>query len=183
MDFARWIVHFPSLNFGFATWRWFRNLEMICNLEMIRNFIRSLEATSWPRANFVAISQPISQLWNKRMELRNGTRVPRGGFAVAKHPMNFRNSIRLALCSCLQTTITSLFQLQFVHHLKSWTPNFPSFETTYSMHKMNSRKYSKCVQELLSSRILHVRFLSFSSLHSWLALAKNYEAPKLEFFM
>ena len=28
----------------------------------------------------------------------------------------------------------------------------------------------------------HVRFLSFSSLHSWLALAKNYKAPKLEFF-
>ena len=133
-------------------------MEMICNLEMIR----ILEATSRPRANFMV----ISQLQNQGVELRNGTHVPRGGFAAAKHPVNFRNSIRLALCSCLQTTITSLFQLQFVHHLKSWTPNFPSFETTYSMHKMNSKKYSKCVQELLSSRILHVRFLSFSSLHS-----------------
>ena len=50
-----------------------------------------------------------------------------------------------------------------MHLLKRWTPDFLSFETTYSMHEMDSRKYSKCVQELLSScplEFLHVRFLS-----------------------
>ena len=57
-------------------------MEMICNLEMIRNFIRSLEATSRPRANFTAILQPISQLRNEGVKLRNGTRVPKVGFAA-----------------------------------------------------------------------------------------------------
>ena len=60
--------------------------------------------------------------------------------------------------------ITSLFQLQFAHHLKRWIPDFLSFEKTYSMHKMDSRKCSKCVQQLLSSWILHVSFLSLFSL-------------------
>ena len=96
---------------------------------------------------------------------------------------NFRSSIRSTLCGCFQLAITSSFQLQFTYRLKRWTPDFPRFKTRYSMHEMDSRKYSKCVQQFLSSWILHVRFLSFSSLHSWLALAKNYEAPKLEFFM
>ncbi|RVW81533.1 Retrovirus-related Pol polyprotein from transposon 297 [Vitis vinifera] len=36
--------------------------------------------------------------------------------------------------------ITSSFQLRFVHHLKRWTLDFPSFETTYSMHEMDSKK-------------------------------------------
>ena len=92
-------------------------------------------------------------------------------------------NFRTAWCSCLQTTITSLFQLQLVYCLKRWTPDLLIFETTYSMHEMDYRKYSKYVQQLLSSWILHVRFLCFSSLHYWLALAKNYEAPKLGFFM
>ena len=92
-------------------------------------------------------------------------------------------NFRTAWCSCLQMAITSSFQLQLVHHLKRWTPDLPRFEKTYSMHDMDSRKYSKYVQQLLSCWILHVRFLCFSSLHSWLALEKNYKAPKLEFFM
>ena len=42
--------------------------------------------------------------------------------------------------------------------------NFLGFETTYSMHEMDSRKCSKSVQQLMSSWILHVRFLSLFSL-------------------
>nr|CAN64577.1 hypothetical protein VITISV_033754 [Vitis vinifera] len=38
------------------------------------------------RVNFTTISQPISQLQNEGTELRNGTRVPIGGFAAAKPP-------------------------------------------------------------------------------------------------
>ena len=40
-----------------------------------------------------AISQPISQLHNEGVELQNGTRVPRGGFVVAKHPAKFSQLI------------------------------------------------------------------------------------------
>ena len=69
-----------------------------------------------------------------------------------------------AWCNWLPMTITSSFQFQFVYRLKSWIPDFPSFETTYSMHEMDFRKCSKCVQQLLSSWILHVRFLSLFSL-------------------
>ena len=37
----------------------------------------------------------------------------------------------------------------------------PSFETTYSMHNLSSRKCSKSGWQLLSSRMLHGRFFSF----------------------
>ena len=60
--------------------------------------------------------------------------------------------------------ITSSFQIWFAYHLKRWIPDFPSFKTTYRMHEMGSIKYSKCVQKLMSSWILHVRFLSLLSL-------------------
>ena len=43
----------------------------------------------------------------------------------------------------LAMAITPLFQLRIVHHLKNWIVDFLSFETTYSMHKLNSRKCSK----------------------------------------
>ena len=62
---------------------------------------------------------------------------------------NFRSTLH----GCLQITTTSSFELWFVHRLKCWTPEFPSFKTTYSIHKMNSRKCLKCVLQLLSSWI------------------------------
>ena len=59
------------------------------------------------------------------------------------------------LHSCLQTALTSSFQLQFVYCLKFWTPDFPSFETRYSMHNLSSRKCSKmCPTEV---RLQHFR--------------------------
>ena len=60
--------------------------------------------------------------------------------------------------------LTSSFQLRFTNHLKRWISNFSSFKKTYSMHEMDSKKYSKSVQQLLSYWILHVRFLSLLSL-------------------
>ena len=69
-----------------------------------------------------------------------------------------------AWCDWLSMAITSSFQFWFTHHLKCWISDFPSFEMTYSMHEMDSRKCSKSVQQLLSSWILHVRFLSLLSL-------------------
>ena len=60
--------------------------------------------------------------------------------------------------------ITSSFQLRFKSCLKRWIDDFPSFETTYSIYELDSKKCSKCVQQLLSSWILHVRFVSLFSL-------------------
>ena len=51
--------------------------------------------------------------------------------------------------SHLQTTITSLFQLQIEHRLKLWTPDFPRFEITYGMHEMDFGKLLKYVQQFL----------------------------------
>ena len=69
-----------------------------------------------------------------------------------------------AWCDRLPMALTPLFQLRIAHHLKRWISKFPSFETTYSMHKLNSRKCSKSGWQLLSSWMLHVRFLSLLSL-------------------
>ena len=172
MDFANWIVHFARKGwFGklncpfckkrlisqlhsqleddfitwFATWRWFRTL--VRNLKMI--------------------SQRGSQLRRWNFNLWSGTRVLVGGFAATKYLVKFSQvdfatakfsqlisqlrNFRLTLHDCLQTTITSSFQLWYAHCLKRWTPDFPIFETILSMYKMNSTKWSKCVLQFLSS--------------------------------
>ena len=56
-------------------------------------------------------------------------------------------------CGCLPMDITSSFQLRFAHRLKHWTSDFLIFEKKYSLHKMDFRKWSKCVLRLLSSWI------------------------------
>ena len=43
----------------------------------------------------------------------------------------------------LPMAVTPSFQLRIVQRLKHWIFDFSSFETTYSMHKLNSRKCSK----------------------------------------
>ena len=43
----------------------------------------------------------------------------------------------------LPMAITPSFQLRIMHCLKHWIIDFLSFETTYRMHKLNSRKCSK----------------------------------------
>ena len=129
-----------------------------------------------------AISQAISQLRNEGVGLRKGTRVPRGGLAAMKHPAKFCSSFHSTSRSCLPTTMISSFQLRFVHRLKCWT-----------LTSQASKWYRVCIkwtpwsaQNVSCSCCpleFHVRFLSFSSLHSWLALATNYKALKFGFFM
>ena len=71
----------------------------------------------------------------------------------------------------LPMVITPSFQLQFVHCLKNWITDFPSFETTYSMHKLSSKKCSKsgCTFECFM-----VDFsLCFPSFHLWFAYGKG----------
>ena len=84
---------------------------------------------------------------------------------------SFRNDPP-AWCSCLQIVITSSFQLQFVHHLKHWTYKFPSFETIYSMYKMDSRKCSKFVHKF---RVyITIRFLSSKFPCNWILLHASF---------
>ena len=84
-----------------------------------------------------------------------------------------------AWCDRLLMALTSSFQLWFMHCLKRWIDDFPSFEMRYSMHQMGSRKCSKSVQQLMSSWILHVRFLYLlSSLHSWFFFGKGLQISK-----
>ena len=48
--------------------------------------LRKHFAAKWDFRSRVPFSQPISQLRNGVGRLRNGTRVPKGCFAAAKHP-------------------------------------------------------------------------------------------------
>ena len=113
----------------------------------------------------------VSQLQNTLQNFASGFHFA-AHFAAAKWALGCQifaahfvaAKFRTAWCGCLQTTITSSFQLQIMHRLKHWIFDFPSFETTYGIHQLSSRKCSKSVQQWLSSWILHVRFLSLLSL-------------------
>ena len=150
MRLHRWILHVELSIFqvwtlilqvecDFTTWRWFRNLEMICN------FICSLEV----------ISQCDSQLRRWRHGLRNGTREPKVGFAAhfAATKWALGCEISYSLMQLPSNSHNFFVSAPICTRLKRWTLDFPSFETTYSMHKMDFRKWSKCVQQLLSSWI------------------------------
>ena len=135
---------------------WFRNLEVISqlgdDLQLDSQLGGHFAAKGQFRSPFFRVetfSQPISQLRNGVGGLRNGTRVPKGCFAAAKWAAKFS----LSFARLSSNGLTSSFQLRFAHRLKRWTSDFSIFETTYNMHKMDSRKYSKSVQKLLSSWI------------------------------
>ena len=64
----------------------------------------------------------------------------------------------LAWCSCLPKAISSSFQLQIIHGLKSWILDFLSFQMVYSMKKMDFGKCSKSSKEDYSC-FLHSVFL------------------------
>ena len=118
----------------------------------------------------------ICTVRNLAWGVRNGTRVPGGGFARCENfrtlDWGVRNS-RSARSSFLAMTITFSFQLGFGQRLKCWTTDFPSFETVYSMYKMDSRKYSKICPKVATepmARILSsLPFLSsfLQSLLQW----------------
>ena len=93
-------------------------------------------------------------------------------------------NLRSAWSDRLPMVVTPSFQLRIVHHLKYWIANFPSFETTYSMHKMSSIKCSKSDWQWLYSGMLHGRFLFASPpCIPDLLMAKEFKASKLCFFM
>lgn len=59
-----------------------------------------------------------------------------------KLPFQIRNN-SLILLNCLEISITSLFQLQFSHCLKRWTPKFLSFKMICNFLKNNLKNLFK----------------------------------------
>ena len=97
----------------------------------LRKFCKLKVSISQEKVNFVACTLWFCSLWN----------------------------CLSAWCGCLPIAITSLFQLWFVHRLKRWTPDFTSFETKYSIHKMDSRSARFVSNSCCPLEFLHVRFL------------------------
>ena len=85
-------------------------------------------------------------------------------------------------CDWLPMALTPSFQLRIMHHLKSWIADFSSFEMTYSMDKLSSRKYSKTGWQLLPSWMLHVRFLFLLSLLAFMIYLWQRTNIKLQSF-
>nr|CAN65030.1 hypothetical protein VITISV_018080 [Vitis vinifera] len=123
----------------------------------------------------------ISQLQNECTGLRNGSHVPKNGFAAVSQLRNegncaakwhscvkkwfrscetpFQMASRLrnsssSLHARLQMTINYSFHLQIIYRLKHWTPDFPSFETRYDMHNLSSRK---CFKNVSNSSEMELR--------------------------
>nr|CAN82785.1 hypothetical protein VITISV_033591 [Vitis vinifera] len=104
---------------------------------MICNLIRSLEV----------ISQHGSQLQRWSFNLRSGTRVLAGGFAAVKfsqRKVDFVADFAAVKFSHRLMRLSSnghnfFVSTPIVHRLKRWTPDFLSFEKTYSMYEMDSR--------------------------------------------
>ena len=80
----------------------------------------------------------------------------------------------VALCKILPSVwsdrlamaVISSFQLRIVHRLKHWIIDFLGFETTYSMHKLDFKKYSKsgwhdCHQECFIADFSLLPLLAF----------------------
>ena len=93
----------------------------------------------------------IKCLKKKISKCRSGSfrRTPRH---CSKWLRNFRSQrlisqpctiLPLAWSDLLVMAVTTSFQLLIAHHLKNCIADFLSFETTYSMHKLDFRKCSK----------------------------------------
>ena len=95
-------------------------------------------------------------------------------FTAKEHHFHSPRLISQPCKICLQLGAPS-FQLWIAHRLNHWIVDFLKFETTYSMHKLNSRKCSKsgwhdCHLECFMA--------DFS-----LLMAKDFKASLLWFFM
>ena len=74
--------------------------------------------------------------------LRN-FRSKRTTFSQPKANFTAMQKFPSAWSDLLAMAVTPSFQLRIVHRLKHWIVDFLSFETTYRMHKLNSKKCSK----------------------------------------
>ena len=122
-----------------------------------------LKCRSQISGSFRRISQPCKMAMKFRSMKDTILQPSSCNFAAKgwfRNPRNWPS----ALCDRLPMVITPSFQLQIVYCLKRWIANFPSFEMTYSMHKLSSTKCSKSGWQWLSFWMLHGGFLSLLSL-------------------
>ena len=80
----------------------------------------------------------IGKLQENFAGAQNGCEIsqPKADFAALQNwPSAWSDLLPMAL--------TSSFQLRFANRLKHWIIDFLIFETTYSMYKLDFRKYSK----------------------------------------
>nr|CAN62947.1 hypothetical protein VITISV_017684 [Vitis vinifera] len=93
---------------------------------------------------------------------------------MASRLRNSRSTLRV----CLQKTITFSFQLQIVHRLKLWTPDFPSFETRYGVEV--SQPFRSCEMSVRGFQMALVCQKVVSQLRN--TLQNGALAAKLGFF-
>ena len=119
--------------------------------------------------SFRGISQPCKRA-AKFHSIKDTISQPKADFAAVRNlPSTWSDRLPM--------TVTPSFQLQIAYRLKHWIANFPSFEMTYSMHKLAFVKCSKsvwhdCHQEYASWQIL---FTSSPCIPD-LLLAKDFKA-------
>ena len=114
----------------------------------------------------------VANIWKHSREfrrrtrwLRNFTDVQDGYEIISQLKADFVEAfLRLrnwlsAWCDQLPMALTSSIQLRFTYCLKHQISDFPSFETTYGVYQMDSRKCFKSVKQLMSSCILHAAFI------------------------
>ena len=148
----------------FASWRWFRKLEVILQLGLqldsqLQNWILKLRnGTRVPRRCFTAvkifatwrmnlrklalvISQVGSQLRNGLLNMRNGTCVPKRCFAAAKIFASWPHfrKLKFQLKKCSQVEKIALF---FSFYSSLWRPS-NSFEIPSYFDHSKSLSYIK----------------------------------------
>ena len=135
------IVTFSSLDF--TTWRWFRNLEMICNL------IRSLEVISQPRA--------ISQ--------------PRSIFAGWRHFRSPFRSFQMGLGGCEMVLVCQGVVSQLWNTLRNFASgfhfvaHFAAAKFSHSFMRLSSNDHNFFVSTPIGA--------PFEALDSWLTKLRN----------
>ena len=115
----------------------------------------------YPKVSVANIQKHSREFRRRTKWLQNFADV-QGGCEIILQPKADFAALRNWPSACydrLLMALTSSFQLRFVHRMKRWLANFPSFETTYGMHQIGSHKCFKSVRQLMSSCILYVAFI------------------------
>ena len=131
-----------------------------------RNQISKAKNLKMSVANIAKLEEKFhSRACNYSKWLRN-FRSKRTTFSQQKGDFAAVQNFPLAWSDRLPIPVTPSFQVWIVHHLKHWIVDFLSFETTYSMHKLDSRKCSKsclhdCHQECFLADFSLLPLLAF----------------------
>ena len=113
--------------------------------------IKGCEITSQQTTDFATLRSGLSTCGIRLPSWRettgeNHSIVQKGCEIISQQKGDFTTLCKIlpsAWSDRLAMGVTPSFQLRIVYCLKHWIIDFLSFETTYRMHKLNSRKCSK----------------------------------------